>query len=83
MYGFLALDADLNTVAGFGFYDQAETPGLGGEVDNPLWKNKWPGKQIYSSNGDVAMTVLKGAVDPSSPKAANQIDGLAGATPDQ
>lgn len=80
MYGFLALDADLNTVAGFGFYDQAETPGLGGEVDNPLWKNKWPGKQIYSSNGDVAMTVIKGAVDPSNPKAANQIDGLAGAT---
>ena len=80
MYGFLALDADLNTVAGFGFYDQAETPGLGGEVDNPLWKNKWPGKKVYSSNGDVAMSVIKGAVDPSNPKAANQIDGLAGAT---
>ncbi|OED41639.1 Na(+)-translocating NADH-quinone reductase subunit C [Endozoicomonas sp. (ex Bugula neritina AB1)] len=80
MYGFLALDADLNTIKGFGFYDQGETPGLGGEVDNPRWKSKWPGKQVYSSNGDVAMTVLKGAVDPSSPKAVNQIDGLAGAT---
>ena len=80
MYGFLALDTDLNTVAGFGFYDQAETPGLGGEVDNPLWKNKWPGKQIYSNNGDVALAVIKGSVDPSSSKAVNQIDGLAGAT---
>ncbi len=80
MYGFLALDSDLNTVAGFGFYDQAETPGLGGEVDNPLWKDKWPGKKIYGSNGEVAMTVIKGSVDPASPNAANQIDGLAGAT---
>lgn len=80
MYGFVALSNDLNTVVGFGFYDQAETPGLGGEVDNPAWKAKWPGKKVYDSNGKVAMTVIKGAVDPSNPKAVSQIDGLAGAT---
>ena len=35
LYGYIALEADLNTVSGFGFYSHAETPGLGGEVDNP------------------------------------------------
>jgi Na+-transporting NADH:ubiquinone oxidoreductase subunit C len=37
MYGFIALDRDLKTVKGFTFYEHAETPGLGGEIDNPRW----------------------------------------------
>lgn len=81
MYGFLALDInDLDTVVGFGFYDQAETPGLGGEIDNPIWKGRWPGKKVYDAEGDVALHVIKGAVDTSNPNASVQIDGLAGAT---
>ncbi len=47
LYGFIALEADANTVAGLGFYEHGETPGLGGEVDNPRWKAQWPGKQVY------------------------------------
>ncbi|MGK2944803.1 MAG: NADH:ubiquinone reductase (Na(+)-transporting) subunit C, partial [Desulfuromonadales bacterium] len=35
MYGFIALDDDLSTVNGFAFYEHGETPGLGGEIDNP------------------------------------------------
>ena len=80
LYGFVALEADLNTVAGIGFYEHAETPGLGGEVDNPLWKAKWVGKQIYTPQGKTAIAVVKGAVDGSRPEAVYQIDGLSGAT---
>lgn len=80
MYGFLALENNLNTVKGFGFFEQAETPGLGGEVSNPVWKSKWSGKEIYGIDGQVALHVIKGGVDPTSPGAMNQIDGLAGAT---
>jgi len=47
LYGFMALEGDANTVAGLGFYEHAETPGLGGEVDNPNWKIQWTGKQVY------------------------------------
>jgi Na+-transporting NADH:ubiquinone oxidoreductase subunit C len=79
LYGFLALDSDLNTVVGLGFYEHAETPGLGGEVDNPRWKAQWPGKKIYE-DGEVAIELLKGTVDPKSPDAEHQVDGLAGAT---
>jgi Na+-transporting NADH:ubiquinone oxidoreductase subunit C len=80
LYGFLALEADLNTVAGIGFYEHAETPGLGGEVDNPLWKSKWVGKHVYSDDTGVALGVIKGEVDLSRPAAIHQIDGLSGAT---
>ncbi len=80
MYGFLALENNLNTVKGFGFFEQGETPGLGGEVSNPVWKSKWSGKEIYGVNGQVALHVIKGGVDPTNPGAMNQIDGLAGAT---
>lgn len=79
LYGFVALEADANTVAGLGFYEHKETPGLGGEVDNPRWKSIWPGKQIYR-DGEVAIDLTKGAVDTSSPNANYQVDGLAGAT---
>lgn len=79
LYGFLALEADANTVAGLGFYEHKETPGLGGEVDNPRWKAMWPGKQVYR-DGDVALRLLKGSVDPASSAADWQVDGLSGAT---
>ena len=79
LYGFLALQGDGNTVAGITFYEQKETAGLGGEVDNPSWKNLWVGKEIYQ-DGAVALKVIKGAVDKSAPDAKYQVDGLAGAT---
>lgn len=79
LYGFIALESDANTVAGLGFYEHKETPGLGGEVDNPRWKALWPGKQVYA-DGDVALEVMKGSVDPASSGAEYQVDGLAGAT---
>ena len=80
LYGFLALEADGNTVSGITFYEHAETAGLGGEVDNPAWKAKWPGKQIYANHGGVAMRVIKGAVDPNAAESVHQVDGLSGAT---
>ncbi|MEQ3640097.1 MULTISPECIES: Na(+)-translocating NADH-quinone reductase subunit C [Alteromonas] len=75
MYGFLALDADGQTVRELIYYQQKETPGLGGEVQNPAWQDKWDGKEIYE-NGDVAIRVVKNA-NPSNP---HTIDALSGAT---
>ncbi len=80
LYGFVALESDLNTVAGLGFYEHAETPGLGGEIDNPSWKAQWIGKKSYDSNQKQALTVIKGKVDTSRPQSVHEIDGLSGAT---
>jgi len=80
MYGFLALGSDLQTIKGITFYDHGETPGLGGEVDNPKWKAIWKGKKAFDENGDVAITVIKGTVDPDDPNAEHKVDGLSGST---
>ena len=82
MFGFLALEGDLNTVAGLGFYEHAETPGLGGEIDNPSWRSSWVGKQIFAEGqkDNPALRVIRGAVDTSERGAEHRIDGLAGAT---
>ena len=75
LYGYISLDADLNTVKGIEYYDHKETPGLGGEVDNPTWKSDWNGKKVYDSSGKVILYVTKG---PSSEE--YEIDGISGAT---
>ncbi len=80
LYGFIALEADGQTVYGISFYEHAETPGLGGEIDNPKWKSLWKGKQAYNEQGEVALEVIKGIVTADTPNAEYKIDGLAGAT---
>jgi Na+-transporting NADH:ubiquinone oxidoreductase subunit C len=75
MYGYLALDVDGNTVRELVYYKQKETPGLGGEVQNPSWKAQWNGKKLFK-DGDVAIQVKKNA-DSSSDYV---VDALSGAT---
>lgn len=79
LHGFMALENDGNTIAGLGFYQHGETPGLGGEVDNPNWKSLWPGKKVYLDDA-VEVQLIKGSVNPKSADADYQVDGLAGAT---
>jgi len=80
MWGFIALDQDLRTVRGITFFDHGETPGLGGEIDNPSWQEQWNGKKVFDQDGDVRIQVIKGQVDQTEPDAKYKIDGLSGAT---
>ena len=85
LYGFLSVEPDFQTISGLTYYAHGETPGLGGEVDNPDWKKQWTmqedrkgqlvGKQIFGDDGEVKISVVKG-------KAKDEfgVDGLAGAT---
>lgn len=80
LFGYLALEGDLRTVAGLGFYAQKETPGLGGEVDNPAWKAQWPGVQVYDEAGNPAVKLVKSRSPDDSPQARHEVDALSGAT---
>lgn len=77
MYGFLAVEKDFSAAKGITYYQHGETPGLGGEVDNPRWKAQWPGKRLLGADGAPLIEVVKnGAVrDP-----ARQVDGISGST---
>ncbi len=83
LYGYVAVDQDLRTIKGLTYYEHGETPGLGGEVENPTWKSKWIGKQIWAEgkpreDENLMVGVAKGA--PSGDKAKYEVDGLSGAT---
>jgi len=80
MYGFIALKPDANTVCGLKFYEQKETPGMGGEVEDPKWLALWQGKHIYDKDGNPAIEVIHGEVDQHSIRKVFQVDGLSGAT---
>jgi Na+-transporting NADH:ubiquinone oxidoreductase subunit C len=81
LYGFVSLEGDLNTIEGLGFYDHAETPGLGGEVDNPRWKQQWVGKQLYSDDpAEPQIRLVKGGVSADTKNKEHKIDALSGAT---
>ncbi len=86
LYGFVALAPDANEIRGLTFYQHGETPGLGGEVDNPSWKAKWPGRNVYGPDGsgpsqwgEPKIAVKKGMAG-SPTEDPYQVDGLSGAT---
>ena len=80
LYGYLALDSDLETVAGIGFYQHKETPGLGGEVENPRWKAQWAGVSLFGDDGSPAVALVKGKAPEGSSARGHQVDALSGAT---
>ncbi len=69
MYGFLALDTDTKTVKAINFYKHNETPGLGGEIQNPRWVASWQEKQL-------PVDIVKGTAGND----VHKVDGLSGAT---
>ncbi|MCA0918746.1 Na(+)-translocating NADH-quinone reductase subunit C [Pseudooceanicola nanhaiensis] len=79
LYGFIAVEEDGNTIYGLQFYEHAETPGLGAEVDNPRWKALWNGKQLRTEDGagELAITVAKA---PPPEGRDYFVDALSGAT---
>jgi Na+-transporting NADH:ubiquinone oxidoreductase subunit C len=75
LYGYLALQGDLKTIAALIFYEQGETPGLGARVQEPAWEALWPGTSIADDSGQIAVEVVRGQATEDW-----QVDGLTGAT---
>jgi Na+-transporting NADH:ubiquinone oxidoreductase subunit C len=80
LYGFLALEGDLNTIAAVTFYEQTETAGLGDQIQNPDWNARWIGRRLYGIGGDVRFRIASSMVDDNSAAAAHEVDGISGAT---
>ncbi len=79
IYGFMALAPDGNTVRGLTYYDQRETPGLGGEIANPAWQALWRGRKAFDAQWNVGIQVIKGAAGPPETDPMH-VDGLSGST---
>ena len=83
LFGYFALEMDLNTVIGITFYKHGETPGLGGEVEKKWFQNNFVGKKIFDQTGElVSIKVVKGKVNDvySGLDLNHGVDGISGAT---
>ncbi len=82
IYGFLALERDLATIAGITFFRHGETPGLGGEVDRSWFQEQFVGKRLLDDDGaPVRFQVVKGGVENRYPDGnEHAVDGISGAT---
>lgn len=73
--GFLALGPDAETIKGLTFYEQEETPGLGGEISSLWFREQFEGKKIVDDAGNVGIIIKSGG-----PSAINKVDAITGAT---
>jgi len=76
LYGYLSLDADLETIAGISFYKHKETPGLGAEIEKEWFQSQFKGKKLYQNGQPVEFSVVK----PGTPLNDFSVDGISGAT---
>lgn len=74
--GFLAFEKDLETVAGITFYEHNETPGLGGEVDQPYFQKEFVGKKFFEQGKVLDFAIVKHG----QPLNDHSVDGISGAT---
>lgn len=80
IWGFVALESDMNTIRGVKFDHKGETPGLGARIasDSEL-QDRYKGKSIYEGDKLVSVTMMKGeGNDYSDDK--HKVDGMSGAT---
>lgn len=73
--GFLALEPDMKTIRGITFYEQVETPTLGGEIAAKWFRDQFAGKSIVDGSGNVGI-IISSKGDP----APNKVDAISGAT---
>lgn len=81
IYGYLALERDLATIAGVTFYRHGETPGLGGECETDWFQNNFRGKTVFANGERVRFEVVKGKTADKYPQGNDHaVDGISGAT---
>ncbi len=76
IWGYVALEDDLNTIHGVVFDHKGETPGLGAEITQPWFQKQFVGKKIFDDNGNfVSIAVVKGGAPDNDPHAVDAISG--------
>lgn len=81
IYGFVALDTDLNTIKGISLDHDKETPGLGARITSKEVMERYIGKKIFDEAGGlVSVSMLKGENNSAEARDEHHIDGMSGAT---
>ena len=79
IFGYISLKNDVNTIKGAVFDHLGETPGLGAEITQEWFRERFTDEKIFDENGElVGVSVVKG--NSSSSKEDNKVDAISGAT---
>lgn len=78
IWGYVAFEGDMNTIYGSTFDHKTETPGLGAEINQPFFQDKFIGKTIFDGAEYVSVEVVKGGADVAGNP--HQVDGISGGT---
>lgn len=77
IWGYIALESDMNTVAGIVLDHSGETPGLGAEIATPAHQAMYKGKQIFEGDEFVSVTLKKGGASEGN---THEVDAISGGT---
>jgi Na+-transporting NADH:ubiquinone oxidoreductase subunit C len=76
IWGYLALEGDMNTVFGASFGHKSETPGLGAEISTAEFQEQFNGKTIFDESGNfTSVRVIKGGAPPGDTHGVDAISG--------
>lgn len=75
IWGYVALEDDFKTIYGAKFDHKTETPGLGAEINQPGFQDKFVGQELNVSS-ETMFSVLKGG----APTDVHSVDGITGGT---
>jgi Na+-transporting NADH:ubiquinone oxidoreductase subunit C len=78
IWGYIALNEDLNTIYGANFDHQGETPGLGAEISTPAFQDPFRGKTIFDAAGNL-VSIIVAKANESAP-AEHRVDAISGGT---
>ena len=77
IWGFIALEDDVNKVYGAVFDHKKETPGLGAEINTPMFQEPFAGKTIFEGEVFTPIKVIKGGPTEGD---MHGVDGISGGT---
>ncbi len=80
IWGYVALEKDMNTIKGIVLDHKGETPGLGAEIANDNHQKQYKGKTIFKGKKFMGITLVKDGVKSDSKNIAHEVDAISGGT---
>lgn len=75
IWGYIALESDMNTIYGVTFDHKGETPGLGAEINQYPFESMFHGKKVFEVDQFVSVKVIKGGTSDDNPHGVDAISG--------
>jgi Na+-transporting NADH:ubiquinone oxidoreductase subunit C len=80
IWGYLALETDMNTIGGITLAHAAETPGLGARITEAKVQERYVGKKIFDESGALITVMMQKGEGKEYGDDAHKVDGMSGAT---